>query len=522
MILLTSRALAALLLFALAATLAAPPAAADVGELRAEASVHAGGSRLTGDAVAFFLVDEVVDPEALPAVSPATASDEPVLGIDVDAGQLEAMVFERHQIVSAQDLVFQADPRHPTQPPTRQVLERAKGQLVAQQDKFQVTVLPADPAAAVPFSAKAQAGRMEPVDSLHMGPGRFRHAIAGDVDDRDPQVYDFWNVRIDAPLVVHEDEVGQMDVTFTGDLIIEVLGASLQLRGQDGDLTLETGVWRDPGLGTGAPIDQPAASAQRTVFARILLMDAKVRITVQGGSPGLYVAAPAMDSDNDGQVTLLGAVGRVGVGDEVRELDGDRYVAPPAHHIQVGRDGDLLAVSLAPMSQGPTPAGQALFPATASSLLVGVGAVLALAMAVALGLARRITHTPELAQVEAAIEAQRYGQAARLAKRILRAQPASEDAMLGRAIALSKDGRAGRAIAEIHSHLAKRDASDGALHYVLGLAFLDLGREDDARAALGEAVRRTPALQADVVSRLGQQTSSAPQPTSAREVHGYA
>ncbi|HET6398102.1 MAG TPA: hypothetical protein VFH47_00935, partial [Candidatus Thermoplasmatota archaeon] len=50
---------------------------------------------------------------------------------------------------------------------------------------------------------------------------------------------------------------------------------------------------------------------------------------------------------------------------------------------------------------------------------------------------------------------------------------------------------------------AQRDPSDGSLHYVLGLALLDLGKDEEARQALSEAARRTPALAAEVHARLG-------------------
>lgn len=506
----------------LAATLVTPLVAADEGRLSAQELVYHGGAKIRGDAMAFFAIDHVLDPDRPPigAAEPATV---PVLGLDIDAARVEAAVFESHHIVTAQDAAIQADPRYPpAESPERFELERVKAQLVAQQDDFQINLVPADPGGSVPFTARMQAGRFDPQDAIAMGTGQFRPATASDADVRDPGSPEFWQVRIDAPLVVHEDMAAQTDITFTGTFVLELLGATLEGKAQDADVAIETGVWRDEGLGTGLPVDQPAAAAQRTVFARLTLVDATVRITLQGGSPGVSVAALGLETEHAGEATLLGAVGAVTTSEGVRELDSDRYVIPPLHTVAAGRDANLLALAVTPTAVGGTPAGADPFSGSLPSPLVAIVAVLALLAAAGLGLARRVTRTPDLAQVEAAIEAQRFGLAARLAKRILRAKPASEDAMLGRAIALSKGGHADRAIREIHAHLERRDASDGALHYVLGLAFLDVGREDDARAALAEAVRRTPSLQADVASRLGQQASSPHPPTSFREAHGYA
>jgi predicted Zn-dependent protease len=151
---------------------------------------------------------------------------------------------------------------------------------------------------------------------------------------------------------------------------------------------------------------------------------------------------------------------------------------------------------------------------------VGTGAVLALVAAIGVGVLRRVLRMPALADVEHAIEEGEYRRAAHMAGRILSRLPGSEEALLGRAIALSKHGDNQAVVAELSRHLAAKPASDGTLHYVLGLAQLEVGRKEEAQASLKEAVRLTPSLQAEVAPRLGKVFSSPV--TTTKETHGYA
>ena len=499
----------------LAALLAASPMAAAQSGSSASSVSYRGGAAQTGEAAAYFLSDGASAGEGLPnPVDPPAAPGElTILGIEIKAAYLEALTIERHFLVLPGELGRQADPRHdPAPAPERVGLEHARASLVEQQSSFQINVLPVD-GGIVPFTARSEAGRFEPFDGLALGPGKFREPLSVDTEgERDPSFDDFWSVLIDQPLVVNTDEGADQDLTFTGDLVLEVLGVTLEAVGRGGDgATLESGEW----------MTEAAAGVQemRRAFTRIYLTDATLRLMVQGGSPDLYFAAPDVASEQAGESILLGFSGQLFRDGQDQQLSGDRVLLPPGHTLGLHAGPDRLGVDVEPtaVAAGLAPAG-----ATDGRTWVAVAAVLALAVAVGIGLARRLAGPADLRSIEAAIEAQRFGRAARIARRVLRISPGLEDAMLGRAIALSKAGRAGAAISELHAHLARRPASDGSLHYVLGLAFLDVGRFDDARAALDEAVRLTPALAGDVAARLSPSPVASSQVPSVREVHGYA
>ena len=484
----------------LAALLAASALAAAQPGSSASTVSYRGGAHQRGAAAAYFLSDGASEGEGLPNPidPPAAPGEVAILGIELKAAYLEALTIERHAIILPGDLGRQSDPRHDAgAAPQRVVLEHAKASLVTQQASFQLNVLPAD-GGLMPFVARTDAGRFEPFDGLAMGPGKFREPLGGvDSDDpRDPAFDDFWSIVLDQPLVVNTDEGADQDLTFTGDLVLELLGATLEATGRDGSATIESGEWMEEAA--------PGVQEMRRAFTRIYLTDATVRLIVQGGSPDLYFAAPDVVSEQAGESILLGFTGRLLRDGQDEQLSGDRVLLGAGHTLSLHAAGDVAA--------GPD-GGRAW---------VAVTAILALAVAVGIGLARRLSGPADLRSIEAAIEAQRYDRAARIAKRVLRISPGLEDAVLGRAIALSKAGRAGAAISELHAHLARRPASDGSLHYVLGLAYLDVGRFDDARAALGEAVRLTPALAGDAAARLSPSPLASSQPPSIREVHGYA
>lgn len=510
---------------ALALVAVAPLAAAESGQVSAEAAVYRGGARQHGEALAFYLMSQVAVDPGNEVVPPAPVPDgaPPLLGIDIQAAHLEALVVERTYLHLGSGAVIQPDPRAPPQQPERIVLEHAHGKLTAQQSLFQVHLVPPGLGQTVPYQATTQSGRFDAQDSVYMSSGQFRRVLTQeDADARNADSPEFWSVRLEEPLVVHEDQAGDLAATFRGDLVLELEGGTLAVRDNEGEHVLESGVWSEspaPGL---AVLD-PAATVQREALVRLFLVDAVVRLTVQGGNPALYVAAPSIESEQDGDTTLLGATGSVQSGQATRQLDGERFDLPAGHTLLLRSGDERMDAGFAPSAVPGDAGGGTTFADQGPATMVAVTAILALLAAIGLGVLRRATSPPDLRAVEAAIEAQRFSRAARMAKRILRARPGLEDAVLGRAIALSRAGRAGAAISEIHAQLELRGPTDGSLHYVLGLALLDVGRLDDARVALAEAVRLTPALHEDVASRLGNpQASSSPGPTSLREVHGYA
>jgi hypothetical protein len=502
--------------FVLALVMLCPAAAAESGEVTAEGASYRGGAEQAGDLVAFYLSDIAVAASQGAPPSPANS----FLSIDIRAARLEALEVERQYLIGpAVGEVSQPvdDPRYDRNaPPERTVLDDARATLASQQEAFQVHMVPAEGGSAL-FTARNEAGAFSQMASLFMDAGRFREAGPLDADERVTDAPEFWAVRVDEPLVVHDDQASHFVARVTGDVVLEIMGGVFEAKDRDESVVLESGVWTAPAADVGVPL---GVDAQRQVLLRMFLHDATIDLSFQGDETDAFWASQTVASEHDGPADLEGATGEIATADGVVLLDHERFVVPPGNVLTMQPSEPGLALAVQPAATPASSAGGATAgPQTPA--LVAVVAVLALLAAAGLGLLHRANATPDLRQVELAIEGERYGRAARLAKRILRARPGYEDAVLGRAIALSRAGRAGAAISEIHQQLATRGASDGSLHYVLGLSFLDVGRVDEARVALAEAVRLTPALEADVAVRLGQPVSDS-SPATLREVHGYA
>lgn len=259
-----------------------------------------------------------------------------------------------------------------------------------------------------------------------------------------------------------------------------------------------------------------------------------LRITVAGGHAEIQLSDPSTDvewtspstvADTDGIVTLSQATGQAQFDDGARQLDQETVRSTGVNRLALAASPEGLPVAM--QRQAPGPGSQGVAPTLPGGALPWAAGVLALVALVATGvaLAVRRSHTPTLADVEAAIEAGHYRRAAAQASRILRRRPNLEDALLSRAIALCKAGKPARVVAELRGHLAGRKPTDGSLHYVLGLAYLDMGKRTDAEAVFAEAVRRTPSLLSDVQGKLGVPGTTSRTPASLphqESTHGYA
>jgi hypothetical protein len=338
----------------------------------------------------------------------------------------------------------------------------------------------------------------------------------GDINRDDPErpqsgvdSPDFAVVERPGPLLIQVKSLPHLRLTVSGDMVVEVMGIHVRAQGGDTDATLESGAWREPvePLPGGT---EAALFEERQVFVRMVLHGATVELGNDGGAPHITWASREITSSFSGPVTL---------GPGIAGPQAERVVLDAGSRLRLVPVGDQLAIEVAPANLG-THGMLASVPAPTSAALIGAGAVLALGIAVGIGVLRRLLRLPALADVETAIEEGEYRKAARLAARILTRLPGSEEALLGRAIALSKGGRSQDVVAELTSHLALRPASDGTLHYVLGLAQLETGQAAEAQASLREAVRLTPSLQAEVAPRLGKAFSVAQ--TTTRETYDYA
>lgn len=477
------------------ALLLVPPAAAHSGSLTIDSASYAGGASQEGGLAALYILHN------------QEAAFRPDLRLDLQAGAVQAYEIERSAIVPLPGAEFQIpvnDPDPAAAKTRRLSLSDAVATLDGFQDGFQIHLVPAGP---VKFSATSDAGALLRYDSLFMAPGRFAPAAAADTPDQEPESPQFWHVRIDEPLLVHDDQATRFAIEASGDFTLELRSVSLQAQDASGTHRLQSGTWQQP-LAPGPAA--AAATRQTDVLLRLAIEGGVLRLVLGGASAEILWAAYSAASVHDGEVLLRGATGTLEQDGARVELAGTPFALPAGSVLTLAPGAQRLGVDVAADDAARLTASSP-FLAAGPSIAVGLAAVASLAIAVLLGLlARRNGST--LAHVEAAIEAQRYAHAARVARRILRRSPGQEDAMLARAIALSRGGDLRQAVDELEGHIAVRGASDGSLHYVLGVALLDLGKQEPARAALAEAVRRTPALAADVAGRLGS-TAASPMPT---------
>lgn len=324
------------------------------------------------------------------------------------------------------------------------------------------------------------------------------------------------HAHVDTPQVVSAAPAAHSTVTATGDLVLELLGLDLQLTDATGaKVAIHTGITRTP---TGAP----GASRLDTDFARLRLTAASLAATTS--SPGGIVEWSADKvAATAGSAMLSGASGWFDDAAGRHDVANGQVALQGGAQVVASADSDSrLTVDGAPAAAVP----QAHSTARASAAPVAAAAAfLVAAMAgTALLLHRRRQRTPSQTEVEEALADGRYARAATIAQRILEARPGSEDAVIARAIALAKQGRPERVVAELTRHLGTRDPTDGVVHYLLGLAYLDLGQSDKGRAALEEAVRRTPSLLAEAAARLGSPPSPIhlPLPAQPLDLDGHA
>ena len=509
---------ARLALLAMTAALVATalPTAADVGQLRATEVEYDGPSAHMGQLALLLAAD---------GVGSATGSDDGARPwIDFEAAQVHAVQYEESRVEGSvpgpMPLVLPGPDEDV--PETTSDFTAARAHLTAWQPGFELHIFTLD--GAIDYTLEASGGEFASSEEARMGTGGWNDpAGQGAPADGEQAPRSFSLVERQGPWVNHESSAPKASFALQGTFTVELKGVTLLVEDADGNTAaLESGTWRSPLDPNAPPAASDAAYKVTTRFVRLQLTDAVLEFATDGGAPGLFWAASAASVQFSGRAAVLGAVGTLDSpqGGEI-DLRNERHVLPESSRVAMtplAGSTLLLDVDEAPLS--PHGATIADVPAPASAALIGTGAVLALAIAVGIGVLRRVLRLPALADVETAIEEGEYGKAARMAARILSRLPGSEEALLGRAIALSKVGRHHDVVAEVTRHLALRPASDGTLHYVLGLAQLDSGKTAEGQASLREAVRLTPALQAEVAPRLGKAFSVA-QPTT-RETNGYA
>ena len=327
-------------------------------------------------------------------------------------------------------------------------------------------------------------------NGLHVVDGTEPATCSGDR----PDLPEFCTLERDGPLLLHTTDGASASVALRAPfLVLELYGLDVRVDAAR-DLTLATGRFPEEVGPVAGPVHR-----EHDVFLRIFLTDASIEVATDGPGGLLQWAGTNLRSSYGGPATLSAAQGPYQTQEGIIDLNDERFVLPAGSRLaltplQHGRMEIVDRDTSAPLATAPD-----VSTTTASLAVLAFAFMLPLAAFAAWMLLRRRNAT--LPAMEAAIAAGRHRRAAALAGAILRREPGQEDARLGRAIALTKTGRHARAAREVQEHLGVHDPSDGSLHYVLGLALLETGRAKEGREALREAVRRTPALEADVRAR---------------------
>lgn len=502
--------------------LAVPGQAADEG-LRVSSLDYEGGSESAGRLSMFYFADGYAESDAIvPGGNPPSPSTP---WIDLRAARATAWTFASTMLVGpAGNQLYVVDEPHGDD----EALTHLDLQLTGFDAGFQVHIFTLD--GTVLFATNAGAGTITSTDGAVMCPGEWGENQCVEGASSEPVANnppDFARVEAGGPMLSHVASAAGFTLTVTGDFVLEFYRVTLAGSATEGEREFSTGLYTRP-LAPGLPTaTEDAAGYQDRRFARLLLEDATIEVAAKSGLPRVAWAATELSAENSGAVTLNGVFGTmVRPNGEKVEHRGGQVILPAGSRFDLQPGSGNMALAFDD-ERAETQATIVDLASPQSATLVGTGAILALAAAVGVGLLRRWNTAPALADVERSIEAGHFRRAARLAKRILRRNPGFEDAVLARAIALAKSGRNERAARELSDHLAVSGASDGSLHYVLGLACMDLGRDDEGRAALREAVRLTPSLAVEVASRLEPGAPAAPlpaiqSPLVLKEANGYA
>lgn len=414
------------------------------------------------------------------------------------------------------------DPSSLGQEPQRETDHHATYQSTTAQPQYTVHLYAASP---LQLSAQMDAFGATAVQRPHLSPDRgITEWAPGDAATQEAPAWDFAQFDVPSPMVVTVPD-GTATLTVEGDFILEMRGVNGTIAGDLGSRAVASGRWNQP---MHPAAGNPVLYEEHNVFLRIWVTDGSATFTF-GADATTQWAGQGAGYALAGKATFESATGAVTTesGQEVA-VNAASYTLDGRHDLQMVSEPSGLDIQL----RGYDADGNPLVPGGAAvqrvpeALLAGIALVIVVLAAVA-GAAwlaqRRLRHEPTMADVEAALEAGQFRRAAREAGRILRHKPGMETAVISRAIALSKAGRNARVVTEVEDHLKQSDPTDGVLHYVLGVAYSDLGQPAAAEAAFQEALTRTPDLLPEVRSRLPAGSRiPAPSKKAPAETHGYA
>ncbi len=303
---------------------------------------------------------------------------------------------------------------------------------------------------------------------------------------------------VPGPLVISHSQATSFQVHLEGDFHLQMMGINL---GTDDGTALRS---------KSDTQDRAPEGVLRDETMRMLdlkLTDAKITFWTTDFGGNLDWAGGSQSVSPGGLVKLTDATGFY----KDLELDHETVQLATEHTVVLkSAPGDMLGVRVT--QEDPTFFATTFASAPEQVAAVGLGvfglASLVALLAVAALQAVRLRRAT-MDDVEKALDAGRYPRAARMARSLQRRDPDNEDAAVARAVALSRAGKPHKVVSEISARIEQRKPEDGVLHYILGLAHLDLKDRDIAFIHLQEAVRRTPSLEVDVSERLGRAPRSA-------------
>ncbi len=337
-------------------------------------------------------------------------------------------------------------------------------------------------------------------------------AVAGEVVKVFREVQGPWNLSF-TPTTYEGDWIianaGGGDNTFSlhGDLILEIYGVTIRASNATQSVEIETGSRNEPLNDDADVVVGAVARYSNETFVRLYMKQAHANLQVVNPEGSAQYAMDRAAAATEGRVLMQAAQGRIHHGGQATDIGPRTYIVEGRYAISVAGKGEQMRLTLDRQPESGTledlirpvePASSQQVRTTSPiAPLAIVGSAILLLVA---GTAARVWAMRRLDQddLEAALESQEFGRAARIGQQLLRRDYGNEEAAIGRAIALTKAGAPNQAIVELHERFHEGDPSDGVLHYVLGMAHLALDQREQARSAFSEAVRRTPDLLQDI------------------------
>lgn len=292
-------------------------------------------------------------------------------------------------------------------------------------------------------------------------------ALVGSSETFTPQSFD------DA-LLVTELRGGFVHVQINGTIVLEAefIDFDLQSHGESTKIQSQRSI---------QPL-VPGVDQVTERFARITLIDAELVLSSQAFAGTFQAALEQSDFDADAHLQVINATGTLG--DEV--LQGATRALPPQTLLLAVSDGGMVA-------ETPTGEENDWLGFMAAPINLQFWWVLLVPLPLLL-----LLRKPSLEKMEAAIERGQFERASRMANRLLRKSPYEERATMGLAVAESKLGRHRFVVGLLSKWLEEHEPKDGVFHYVLGMAYMDLGKQSSATKQFNAAVRLTPSLKQEI------------------------